>query len=195
MTGKTVTGRVEQRRRAAVAEIVDAAWTMAAEEGLAGISMRELATRLDMRPQSLAWYFPSKNALYDAMHRAGHEEFVQRLDGAAANGPLDLRAAAHLFAAFCMEKPARYQLLTQRTVPGFVPSEASAGLARTAFGAWRHALAEVGVTEAGHVDVLTAVVKGLVDQQITVDPAGDRYLRHLDTVIGMFRAHVRPGAG
>jgi hypothetical protein len=34
------------------------------------------------------------------------------------------------------------------------------------------------------------VVKGLVDQQITVDPAGDRFLRHLDAVIEMLLAHA-----
>jgi AcrR family transcriptional regulator len=191
MTGKTVSNRVEQRRRAAVGEIIDAAWAMAAEEGLAGISLRELAGRIGMRPQSLAWYFPNKNALYDAMHARGSEEFLQRLDAAAAHEPLDVRRAAHLFAAFCTENPARYQLLSQRTVPGFVPSGAAAELARDAFRAWRRALAGAGVTEAGQVDVLAAVVKGVVDQQITVDPTGDRFLRHLDEVIDMFVAHFR----
>jgi hypothetical protein len=33
-------------------------------------------------------------------------------------------------------------------------------------------------------------VKGVVDQQITVDPAGDRFLRHLDLVIDMFLEHT-----
>lgn len=167
-------------------EIIGAAWEQAARDGLAGLSMRSLATALDLRPQSVAWYFPSKNALYDAMHARGHEEFLARLDAA---GPLDVRGAARLFAGFCVERPARYQLIAQRTVPGFTPSAASAGLARAAFGRWRAALAGAGVADPARVDVLTALVKGLVDQQITVDPAGDRYLRHLDGVIEMFLAH------
>lgn len=139
-----------------------------------------------MRPQSLAWYFPSKNALYDAMHVRGHEEFLQRLDDAAAREPLDVRRAARVFTAFCLENPPRYQLMFQRTIPGFTPSTESAALAARAFAAWRSALAAAGVTHPDAVDVLTAVVKGVVDQQVTVDPAGVRFLRHLDLVIDMF---------
>jgi AcrR family transcriptional regulator len=173
-----------------VDEIIEAAWAQADRDGLAALSLRALATALELRPQSLAWYFPSKNALYDAMHARGNEEFLARLDAA---GPLDARGAARLFAAFCVERPARYQLISQRTVPGFRPSAASAGLARAAFGRWRAALAGAGVVDRERVDVLTALVKGLVDQQITVDPGGDRYLRHLDDVIAMFLAHRPSG--
>lgn len=177
-----------QRRRAATEEVLRTAWQLAAEHGLAGVSLRELAARLGMRPQSLAWYFPSKNALYDAMHAQGNEEFLQRLG--TAGPPLDVHRAARVFAEFCLENPPRYHLLAQRTVPGFTPSAESAELARRAFAAWRSALAEAGVTDREAVDVLTAVVKGVVDQQITVDPAGDRFLRHLDLVIDMFLAHT-----
>jgi AcrR family transcriptional regulator len=179
--------RVAHRRRAALEEILATAWQLAAEHGLAGISLRELASRLVMRPQSLAWYVPSKNALYDAMHAQGHERFLERL---AAAEPLDVHKAARVFAEFCLENPPRYQLMAQRTVPGFSPSAESAALARRAFSAWRDALAAAGVTGRDAVDVLTAMVKGVVDQQITVDPAGDRFLRHLDLVIDMFLGHT-----
>jgi AcrR family transcriptional regulator len=178
---------VEHRRRVAVEEILAMAWQLAAERGLAGISLRELATRLAMRPQSLAWYFSSKNALYDALHAQGHRQFLERL---AAAEPLDVHRAAQVFADFCLENPPRYQLMTQRTVPGFVASAESGALAQRAFAAWRDSLATAGVTDPDAVDVLTAVVKGVVDQQITVDPAGDRFLRHLDMVIDMFLAHT-----
>lgn len=187
MTEFPVVDRVARRRRAAVEEILGTAWQLAAEDGIAGISLRELASRLAMRPQSLAWYVPSKNALYDRMYAEGHQRFLERL---AAAEPLDVERAARVFADFCVENPPRYQLIAQRTVPGFTPSPESAALARRAFGAWRAALAGAGVTGRDAVDVLTAVVKGVVDQQITVDPAGDRFLRHLDDVIEMFLAHT-----
>ncbi|WP_345606326.1 TetR/AcrR family transcriptional regulator [Pseudonocardia adelaidensis] len=187
MTDTPVEGRVARRRRAAMEEVLATAWQLAAEEGLAAISLRELASRLAMRPQSLAWYVPSKNALYDRMYAQGHRQFLERL---AAEEPLDVERAARLFADFCVASPPRYQLIAQRTLPGFTPSAESAALARRAFGAWRAALAAAGVTGHEAVDVLTAVVKGLVDQQITVDPAGDRFLRHLDDVIDMFLAHT-----
>jgi AcrR family transcriptional regulator len=187
MTEKTVIDRVRSRRRAAFDEILTAAWLLAAEHGLGGISLRELASRLAMRPQSLAWYVPSKNALYDAMHAQGHEQFLERL---AAAQPFDVHGAARIFADFCLENPPRYQLMAQRTIRGFTPSAESAALARRAFAEWRHSLAAAGVTGHDAVDVLTAMVKGVVDQQITVDPAGDRFLRHLDLVIDMFLAYA-----
>jgi AcrR family transcriptional regulator len=187
MTESPVADRVTRRRRAALEEILGTAWQLAAEEGIAGISLRELASRLEMRPQSLAWYVPSKNALYDHMYAQGHQQFLERL---AEAEPLDVTRAARVFADFCVANPPRYQLIAQRTVPGFTPSAESAALARRAFAAWRAALAGAGVTGREAVDVLTAVVKGVVDQQITVDPAGDRYLRHLDEVIEMFLAHT-----
>jgi AcrR family transcriptional regulator len=186
MTEVPVGSRVELRRRAALEEILATAWQLAAEHGLGGISLRELASRLAMRPQSLAWYVSSKNALYDAMYAEGHEQFLERL---AAAQPLDVHRAARVFADFCLENPPRYQLMAQRTVPGFTPSAKSAALARRAFSAWRDALAAADVTGRDAVDVLTAMVKGVVDQQVTVDPAGDRFLRHLDLVIDMFLAH------
>jgi AcrR family transcriptional regulator len=189
MTEKTATSRADRRRQATVAEILAAAWESAATDGLAGISLRALAARLELRPQSLAWYFPSKQDLYDAMYRQGQNDFLQRLAELGAAGPLDVRAAAAAFATFCVANPQRYQLLTQRTVPGFSPSPAAHELARTAFAAWRRTLAEVGVTGRAQVDVLTAVVKGLVDQQVTVDPTGDRFLRHLDAVVDLVVTH------
>ncbi|MEU7818470.1 TetR/AcrR family transcriptional regulator [Pseudonocardia sp. NPDC049154] len=187
MAEETVVNRVQRRRAATVEEILEAAWVLAAQDGLAGLSLRHLAGRLQMRPQSLAWYFPSKNSLYDALYARGHEDFRRRL---AEAGPLDVPSAARSFAAFCVENPPRYQLMTQRTVPGFVPSDSAAALARETFGAWRRALQRAGVNDRAHVDVLTALVKGLVDQQITVDPTGDRYLRHLEFVIDMFTRAV-----
>jgi AcrR family transcriptional regulator len=187
MTEFPVASRVAQRRRAALDEILATAWLLATEHGLSGISLRELASRLAMRPQSLAWYVPSKNALYDAMHSQGHEQFLERL---AVAQPLDVHKAARVFADFCLENPSRYQLIAQRTVPDFTPSAQAAALARRAFSAWRDALAAAGVTGRDAVDVLTAMVKGVVDQQITVDPAGDRFTRHLDLVIDMFLAYT-----
>jgi AcrR family transcriptional regulator len=166
MSENSVGNRVARRRRAALEEILATAWVLAAEEGLAGISLREVASRLGMRPQSLAWYVPSRNALYDEMFAQGHQQFLECLSAAE---PLDVHRAARVFAGFCVANPPRYQLIAQRTVPGFTPSAESAALARRAFGAWRAALARAGVTGHEAVDVLTAVVKGVVDQQITVD--------------------------
>ena len=116
--------RRAERHEATKREILDTAWQMVRAEGLAGLSVRDLAARVGMRAPSLYGYFESKNAIYDAMFREAAEEFVQREAQVPYTGraPEDLVAGLRFFMDFCREDPARYQLLFQRTIPGFEPS-------------------------------------------------------------------------
>ena len=41
----------------------------------------------------------------------------------------------------------------------------------------------------------TALVTGLVDQQVSNDPGGDRWIRLIDESIDMFLSHCQPGRG
>ncbi len=123
---KTPVGRREARRERTRAEILAAAWVLVRAQGLAGLSMRDLGEAVGMRAQSVYSYFPSKDAIYDAMFREGYEEFRAWI---AASGnrddlpPVDrFRHLAHRFFDFCTTDAVRYQLLFQRTVPGFEPS-------------------------------------------------------------------------
>jgi hypothetical protein len=52
-------------------------------------------------------------------------------------------------------------------------------------------LALNGVTEPRHIDMWTALVTGLIDQQVSNDPGGDRWTRLLDESLGMFLAHCQ----
>ena len=60
---RKTSGRVSRRREATTAEILEAAWQVAAEEGIAGLSLREVADRVGMRTPSLYSYFGSKHDL------------------------------------------------------------------------------------------------------------------------------------
>jgi AcrR family transcriptional regulator len=71
MTG----GKVARRREAKIATIVEAAWTLSNEEGVAALSLHGLARKVGMRQPSLYEYFSSKNALYDAMFADGTDGF------------------------------------------------------------------------------------------------------------------------
>ena len=55
--------KVQQRREAKVALIVEAAWDLARRDGITQVSMRDLAKAVGMRQPSLYAYFDSKNAL------------------------------------------------------------------------------------------------------------------------------------
>lgn len=108
--------------------------------------------------------------------------------------PRDLLvASARRFAEFCISDTARYQLLFQRTLPGFEPSPQSYAAAIRALATLRELLTSNGITEPRHLDMATALVTGLVDQQVSNDPGGDRWIRLIDESIGMFLAHCQPG--
>jgi AcrR family transcriptional regulator len=66
--------KVTQRREARAAGIVETAWNLAGEHGIAGVSLHALARELGIRQPSLYEYFDSKNALYDAMVRGRQPE-------------------------------------------------------------------------------------------------------------------------
>ena len=184
---ETVRDRRAERFTATRAEILAAAWEVAREKGLAALTLRDVAERVGMRAPSLYSYFGSKNDLYDAMFAQGYRELGARFEELA---PGDLRRSAHEFVAFCVEDSARYQLLFQRTVPGFVPSEASYAVAVEHLEAAREELAAAGVTDPRHLDLWTALLTGLTDQQISNDPGGDRWARLVDEAVDMFLTHV-----
>jgi AcrR family transcriptional regulator len=181
----------EDRRRSARDAIVDAAWALVGEEGLAGLSLRDLARRAGITPPTVYAYFDSKNAIYDAMFGRAATQFVDEM--AAPYGCDDpgarLLAYVRRFVGFCLADTARYQLLFQRTLPGFEPSPESYEPAVQAFGQLREVLAANGISEDRHVDLATALLTGLVDQQVSNDPGGDRWTRLIDDAIDMLITH------
>jgi AcrR family transcriptional regulator len=190
------------RHLAARREIVEAAWRLARERGLAGWALRDLASAVGMRAPSLYVYFDSKNALYDAMFADGYAallELAGRTDAVMVErgaAPVEvLRAAAAMFFEFCVDDPARMQLLFLRTIPGFEPSESAYALAQQAFEQMARVMTTAGLRAPEHVDLWTALVTGLATQQISNDPGGDRWRRLLDPAVDMFvAAHLPPAA-
>ena len=190
--GEPIRDRRSERHAATRAEILDAAWQIVREQGLAALSLRDVAKAVGMQPPSLYSYFASKSAIYDAMFADGYR---QLLEARTAMPPVTddaaFKAGARAWFDFCTADPARYQLLFQRTIPGFEPSEASMELAFQAYAVGKAGLAAAGVTDPEAMDLYTALLTGLTDQQISNDPGGDRWGRLLDDAIDMFLAHVR----
>jgi AcrR family transcriptional regulator len=180
--------RVAQRRYAKVAEIVESAWRLAQEHGIVGVSLHALARDVGMRQPSLYAYFDSKLALYDAMFADGNRQLLQRLD--AVKLPREPRPALKKFmaqfVAFAVEDPARYELLFQRHVPGFIPSAESYVLAEEVLGRVYKLINEAGVSEPGDIDCIVAMVAGLMEAQMSNDPGGHRWTRHLNRLIDLY---------
>ncbi|MEA3215244.1 MAG: hypothetical protein QOJ19_1400 [Acidimicrobiia bacterium] len=188
--------RRAERREATRAEILEAAWALARQQGLAGLSLRDVAARVGMRPPSLYWYFDSKHAIYDAMFAEGNRELLHLVE--AEDWPEDprelLRKMARLFVEFSAADPARSQLMFQRTIPDFAPSAESYALAIQVIDKSRASFASIGLAEPFHFDLWTALVSGLASQQLANDPGGDRWLRLVDEAVDMYADHVLVGS-
>jgi AcrR family transcriptional regulator len=186
------TDRRAQRREAKHAQILAAAWALAHRDGLAGISLRDLADMVELRQPSLYAYFESKHDLYDAMFAEGNRQLLALVADLELSP--DARTAAaemvHLLVQFSTDDIVRYQLLFQRPIPGFVPSAASYALAVEFFEFGRQRLAAAGVTDPEDFDVFTALVAGLADQQVANDAGGDRWVRHAERVVDMYFADI-----
>lgn len=194
--GQPLRDRKAERHAATRAEIVAAAWEQVRANGLAALSLRDLARSVGMQPPSLYSYFDSKSAIYDAMYAQGAQQFVdeQRTSMPKPDDPLDpleaLKAGLHFFVEFCAADFARYQLLFQRTIPGFEPSPESFKISEDNLAELGELLIRCGVNEPEAIDLLTALGTGLADQQLSNDPGGDRWIRLIDDAVEMFYEHI-----
>ena len=201
MLEKPLFDRRAERRKSTTVEIIDAAWDLARTEGLAGLSLRDLSRRVGMQAPSLYSYFESKNHIFDTMFAQGARAFVDGQALTASTGdPLgDIQAGVRFFVGFCTENPVRYQLMFQRTIPGFEPTPESLAIAVQGLQGIQSRLAEAGIRNSRSIDLLTALGTGLADQQISNDPGGDRWVRLVDEAVEMFFHHAvaqearRPG--
>jgi AcrR family transcriptional regulator len=186
MTAPAPDRRLE-RREAKLAAILDEAWRLARRDGLAAISLRDLADAVGLRQPSLYVYFGSKLDLYDAMFADGYRQF---LDYVRRDYPSDPRVALVEFVALCVQfsgdDVVRHQLLLQRTIPGFEPSPESFAVALEFYGFGLDLMGRAGVRDPGDVDVFTALTTGLAHQQVANDPGGDRWVRLASGVVEMF---------
>jgi AcrR family transcriptional regulator len=190
--GEPTRNRRQERRDATKAEILEAAWKMAREGGLASLSLRDLARQVGMSAPSLYSYFDSKMAIYDAMFAQGAQAYLEYAKARERTGDAlrDLQAGMRDFVQFCTEDPVRYQLLFQRTIPGFEPTPETYAIAVEGLQIVRDHLSEVGLTDPKSLDLLTAIGNGLADQQISNDPGGDRWSRLVDEAMEMLFTHM-----
>src|SRR5947209_20479564 len=109
MIGTPKRDRRAERRAATRREIIDAAWALARTEGLAGISLREIARAVGMQAPSLYGYFGSTHEIYDAMFASGAQEFVDGEPWDELNGETlhDVGRMVHFFVEFCAAGLAR----------------------------------------------------------------------------------------
>jgi AcrR family transcriptional regulator len=190
MLGTPKRNRITERREATRQEILDAAWSLAREVGLANLTLRDIAKRVGMQPPSLYSHFESKNAIYDAMFGQAWADYEAHALADLDNLPDHPRAAvkqvARVWFDYAVADLARHQLMNQRTIPGFEPSPESYAPAVRVLDHGVATLTSLGVTDRGHFDIWVSLLGGLVDQQFANDPGGDRFSRLLEPAIDMW---------
>jgi len=97
-----------------------------------------------------------------------------------------LKAWMRAFVRYCSDDLALYQVLFQRSIPGFEPSQESMELANEALKWGCAVLADAGIHDPAASDMLTAITSGLIAQQTANDPGGDRWIRLCDDTMQMF---------
>jgi AcrR family transcriptional regulator len=201
-----------RRRQETIVEVLDIAAEIMAEQGVAGLSVGEVARRMGIRPPSLYVYFPSKHALYDALFARGAQMVLDHVR-ADADVVVDegrsledlLLRSAESFVGWSIEHPSYSQLLFWRPVPGFTPSvEAYAPavelveLTRATF----RGLQDRGLVRAD-ADIesvqrdWTVLISGVISQQLSnapdEPPATGRFTAALPGLAAMFARYYGSG--
>jgi len=119
---------LQQKREAMLTRILDTARAIMREEGVAALSMQELARRLNIRAPSLYNYFSSKMEIYDALFQLGYSKFADQINhylNEDGDWQTQLSNLMKNYMDFALQNPELYQMCFERPVPGFVPSEES----------------------------------------------------------------------
>jgi AcrR family transcriptional regulator len=178
-TPQTLSPRRRRNREVMIQTILDTARAIMREDGVAALSMQELARRLDIRAPSLYNYFSGKMDIYDALFRLGITLFAEYIDKAIVDAPTwqeELRRTFEAYMVFALENPDLYQLCFERPVPGFVPSEESLqisfGRLQFAYERSRHVLADVhtNLSPEQAADLIIAMMHGLTALHLSNQP-------------------------
>jgi AcrR family transcriptional regulator len=118
-TTAAATGAPKQRNRSV--EVLAGAARLFNAHGLEGASMRDIAATAGIRSSSLYHFFPSKQQLFETVHREGVRRISETVEQALENAPVDdpwsrleRAAAAHLESLLAGDD---FTSLVIRTVP------------------------------------------------------------------------------
>jgi AcrR family transcriptional regulator len=206
MTGTVPVDRRQRRRQETIEQVLDVAVEVMADQGVAGLTLGEVARRMGIRPPSLYVYFDGKNALYDALFERGWQELLTVLLAVHERPPSpsveqDFLTYSHAFVRWAVEHPAYAPLMFWRPVPGFTPTERAYLPAIQVERLGRESLAEMQRRGGLRADVdldlafrtLTAATTGVMTQQLSNAPGESfetgTFTSTLPDVAAMWLAH------
>lgn len=145
----------QQFRQARSDEILGAARKQIGEEGLSGFSLRAVARRLDLAPNTLYTYFPCLDNLITALLVEAFQSLVAALHAAAPpNEPHcgRFQSICLAYRAWAVAHPIDYDLIFGRPIPNYeAPAETTSPLLNEAFGVGLRVL--VDATRSGQLRI------------------------------------------
>jgi AcrR family transcriptional regulator len=180
--------RRERNRQEVIQAILEAARAVMREQGVAALNLHEVARRVDMRTQSLYTYFASKTALYEALFVMGMRIYNERtervIEDRGSSWEL-IQAAFMTFMEFAHEYPELYQLIFQRPVPGFVPSD--------------EGIAEMGKLIVTSQRAIAHLIElGVIQSGLSAERTNDLFIAMMHGITSLYNAnepHLPPGEG
>jgi AcrR family transcriptional regulator len=142
-----------------------------------------------MQQPSLYSHFASKNAIYDAMFEQAWRTFLDYTKHTVGDLPTAprarLTAIAERYFDFAVADLARHQLMDVSVLSGFHPSPDAYAPAMEVYRLMQEELGSLGITSDQDADLFTALVTGLITQQLANNPGGQRWRRLIPRVISM----------
>ncbi|MHA6523473.1 TetR/AcrR family transcriptional regulator [Tessaracoccus sp. G1721] len=183
----TTTPRRRRRHDETREEILAFAVEIMAEQGVAGLSLGEVARRLGVRTPSLYTYVASKNALYDELFRRGWQACRDAvLSHRDRLGPVTPASDAvgravetnATFVRWALANPELSQLMLTRPVPAWQPSPEAfepsmalfAALAAEVVGLRDHGLLDADVDVDELTQNLASAATGVIVRQLANEP-------------------------
>jgi AcrR family transcriptional regulator len=169
----------QHKREAMIARILETARGIMREEGVAALSMQELARRMNLRAPSLYNYFTSKMDIYDTLFRLGFTlfgEYMGSMGAEAQTWQEEIKRQFEGYMTFAKENPELYQLCFERPVPGFTPSknslQLSFGMLNRGYEQMTRYLPEMDtdLNAQQMVDLMIAFMHGLTAQHMANEP-------------------------
>jgi AcrR family transcriptional regulator len=209
MTRTAPLDRRQRRRQETIEEVLDVAAEVMADQGVAGLTLGEVARRMGIRPPSLYVYFDGKNALYDALFERGYRCLLTAIEAIRnSSADLDSTRRAQVFSAamvrWSVEHPAYAPLMFWRPVPGFSPSPTAYAPALQLSRQGEEFVAELqadgAIAQGADLDLVfrswTALTSGVVSQQLSNAPGEPfdtgTFTSTLPALIAMWLAHFAP---
>ena len=126
------------------------------------------------------------------MFAEGNRQLLEQLESLElpGDGRQALKVVSRKLLDYFTEDPTRYELMNQRRIPGFEPSEDSYALARRVLDWLIVRLGEAGVREQRDVDLYVALMAGLAEVQLANDPGGLRWVQHVERAVDMLLRDV-----